>query len=106
MDDYGLDVARASFLEDMGRYADAAELHFAEGHTFEAIRLLTLDRANEASMRRAFQYLLDGLWRHLSCGLSLAEESLRSDGTLVKLFNLLDTLQGVAADVGVRDEVR
>ena len=105
MDDYGLDSARASFLEDMGRYAEAAELHFAEGRTLEALRLLVLDRTNDASMKRAFQYLLEGFWSHLSCGLSITNEFLRNNDTPLKLLRLCDSLQGVDADVNVRDEV-
>ncbi len=105
MDDYGLDVARATFLEDIGRYADAAELHFAEGNTFEAIRLLTLDRTNEASMRRALQCVLDGLWIHLSCGVAINDESLKTNGTITKLLRLSDGLQDLGGDATMRDEV-
>ncbi|KAI0716097.1 hypothetical protein C8T65DRAFT_606293 [Cerioporus squamosus] len=105
MDDYGLDVARATFLEDIGRYTDAAELHFAEGNTFEAIRLLTLDCTNEASMQRALQCVLDGLWIHLSCGVALNDEGLKTDGTIAKLLRLSDGLYNIGGDAGMRDEV-
>ncbi|KAI0757675.1 hypothetical protein C8Q80DRAFT_1134839, partial [Daedaleopsis nitida] len=105
MNDYGLDVVRASFLEDMGRYADAAEVHFAEGNTLEAIRLLTLDRANEESMRRASEYLLEGLWSHLSCGVTVTEEFLKTHSTIVTLLRLTDGLEDVSIDANVRNEV-
>jgi hypothetical protein len=31
LDDFGLDVARASVLEAAGRLAEASEVHFSEG---------------------------------------------------------------------------
>lgn len=105
MEDYGLDFARATLLEDMGRYTDAAELHFAEGNTFEAIRLLTLDHTNEHSLRRALECVLDGLWIHLSCGVAITEESLKPNGTIAKLLRLTDGLQGLGGDAIMRDEV-
>lgn len=106
MEDYGLDVARATLLEDLGRYTDAAELHFAEGNTFEAIRLLTLDRTNEVSMQRALQCVLDGLWIHLSCGAAITEELLEPNSTIAKLLRLSDSLQSMGGDSTLKDEVR
>lgn len=105
MDDYGLDIARASYLEDIGRYVDAAELHLAEGNTLEAIRLLTLDRANKTSVKRAFRCLLDGLWLHLSCGITITEELLRTSGTVAKLLRLTRGLDDIEIDEELRDEV-
>ncbi|KAI0369978.1 hypothetical protein BV20DRAFT_945276 [Pilatotrama ljubarskyi] len=105
MDDYGLDVARASLLEQLGRYADAAELHLCEGNTLEAIRLLTLDRGNSQSIKRAMQCLLDGLWRHLPCGTVVTETLFESDATLVKLLQHAETIGDLDADSDLRDEV-
>ncbi len=106
MDDYGLDIARATFLEDIGRYADAAEVHFAEGNTLEAIRLLTLDRMNDTSMRRALQCVLDGLWSNLGYGIAITDELLKTNGTVAKLLRLADGLQDVGADSNLMAEVR
>ncbi|TFK88273.1 hypothetical protein K466DRAFT_598787 [Polyporus arcularius HHB13444] len=105
MDDYGLDIARATFLEDIGRYADAAEVHFAEGNTLEAIRLLTLDRMNDTSMRRALQCVLDGLWSNLGYGIAITDELLKTNGTVAKLLRLADGLQDVGTDSNLMAEV-
>lgn len=106
MDDYGLDVARASLMEDIGRYADAAELHLAEDNVLEAIRLLKLDSNNDTSMKKAFDCLLDGLWRRLSCGVGVSEEMLKDSSTVMKLLQLTDGLQESTVEVDTLDEVR
>ncbi|KAI0641201.1 hypothetical protein C8Q79DRAFT_992409 [Trametes meyenii] len=105
MDDYGLDVARASFLEHLERYGDAAELHLAEGNTFEAIRLLTLDRNNTRSIQKAMQCLLDGLWSHLPCGTLVNEALVKTDASVAKLLKLADDLINVDAEDDLRLEV-
>ncbi|TBU21885.1 hypothetical protein BD311DRAFT_811916 [Dichomitus squalens] len=106
MDDYGLDVARAQFLEDVGRYAEAADVHLSEGNTLEGIRVLTMDNNNEASMKRALDCLLDGLWRSLSCGVPVNELSLRSSGVIGKLLRYTNALGRTdAGDELLRDEI-
>ncbi|KAI0757678.1 hypothetical protein C8Q80DRAFT_1134850 [Daedaleopsis nitida] len=105
MDDYGLDVVRASFLEDMGRFGEAAEVQFSQGNTLEAIRLLTLDRANDNSIRRAFEYLLEGLWSNLSCGLPITDEYIKTHSIVARLLRLADGVQGAHVDTNLRDEV-
>lgn len=62
MDDYGLDVAQAAFLERLDRSSEAAELHWQEGRRLEAIGLFSADRGNSKSVRRACRCLLDTLW--------------------------------------------
>ncbi|EJF58549.1 hypothetical protein DICSQDRAFT_172899 [Dichomitus squalens LYAD-421 SS1] len=105
MDDYGLDVARAQFLEDVGRYAEAADVHLSEGNTLEGIRVLTMDNNNEASMKRALDCLLDGLWRSLSYGVPVNELSLRSSGVIGKLLRYTNALGRTdAGDELLRDE--
>ena len=106
MDDYGLDVARASLLEHIGRYAEAAEIHLAENNTLEAIRLLMLDRNNETSLKRAFTCVLDGLWQHLSCGVGMTEEMRATTSTVTKLLQLTDGMEDANVDENLRDEVR
>ena len=105
MDDYGLDVVRASFLEDMNRFSDAAELHLAEGNILEAIRLLMLDTDNKFSIKKAFDCLLDGLWQRLSCGVSVSEETLKNNTTLSKLLRMTERIEVAEVDDGTRDEV-
>ena len=105
MDDYGLDVARAALLEEMERYSDAADLHLAEGNVLDAIRLLMLDVNNEASIKKAFDCLLDGLWLRLSYGVNVTEDILKSSTTLCKLLRLADGIDGASVDENTRDEV-
>ena len=106
MDDYGLDVARAQFLEEVGRHAEAADVHISEGNTLEAIRVLSLDTGNKASLTRALTCLLDGLWRNLSCGVPVNEETLKPSGTVGKLLRLANSLTLTdASDEGLQDEV-
>ena len=106
MDDYGLDVARAQFLEEVGRYAEAADVHISEGNTLEAIRVLCLDTGNQESLKRALTCILDGLWRNLSCGVPVNEETLKPSGTVGKLLRLANDLTLTdARDEALRDEV-
>ncbi|KAM5542264.1 hypothetical protein V8D89_004137 [Ganoderma adspersum] len=105
MDDFGLDMARAQFLEGVGRFAEAADVHISEGNTLEAIRVLSLDTGNEASLKRALTCLLDGLWQNLSCGVPVNEESLKPSGTIGKLLGLTNGLTLTdASDEVLRDE--
>ncbi len=105
MDDYGLDIARASFLEQLERYGDAADIHLAEGNTLEAIRLLTLDRHNTQSIKKATQCLLDGLWSRLPCGTTVSDELLQSDEILARLLRLSNGLSDLNEDGDLHDEV-
>lgn len=105
MDDYGLDVARSQFLEEVGRYAEAADVHLNEGNVLEAIRVLSLDTQNAASLERALSCLLDGLWLNLSCGVAANEEALKPSGTIGKLLSLTNGLQlWDGANAALRDE--
>lgn len=99
MDDFGLNVARASLLEELGKYAEAAEVLFQEGNTLEAVRLLTLDRDNEESMKRAIECVLDGLWSALSFGVSVTDQLISSHPTLGKLLELALSFRSDAAGV-------
>ncbi|CDO74781.1 hypothetical protein BN946_scf185001.g29 [Trametes cinnabarina] len=105
MDDYGLDMARAAFLEKLGRYEDAAEYHLSEGNVFEAIRLLTINRSDDRLVRRAMQCLLDGLWRRLPLGTAVTEALLKADTTLAKLLQLADNFRDQNEENDLRSEV-
>ncbi|TBU42438.1 hypothetical protein BD309DRAFT_866309 [Dichomitus squalens] len=106
MDDYGLDLAQAQFLEDTGRFEEAANVHLREGNTLEAIRVLSMDRSNEASLKRALDCLLDGLWRNLSCGVPVNEGTLRSNGVASKLLQYAKEMDGsCGGDELLRDQV-
>ena len=66
MDDYGLDSSRESYLEKLGRFAEAAECCLTEGNRLEALRLLSYDRQSQQSTVKAVEHILEGLWEHLS----------------------------------------
>ena len=106
MDDYGLDLARAQLLEDLGRFSEAADVLLSEGSTLEAIRVLTRDSGNKDSLMRALQCLLDGLWRNLSCGVPVDSTTLASDGMVNKLLLCANALEDAfAGDEQLTDEV-
>ncbi|GBE78672.1 predicted protein [Sparassis crispa] len=105
MDDYGLDIARATLLEELGRFADAAELHLSEGRTLEAIESFSKDHGNPDSLRRASQCLLDGMWSSLCFGVTPNSELATSNNTLQKLLRLLARLDVTDLDSNMRDEV-
>ncbi|KAI1785582.1 hypothetical protein LXA43DRAFT_1185708 [Ganoderma leucocontextum] len=76
------------------------------GNTLDAIRVLSLDTGNEASLKRALECLLDGLWRNLSCGVPVNEEALKPSATISKLLRLADSLKLTdASDEVPRDEI-
>ncbi|EMD41416.1 hypothetical protein CERSUDRAFT_89982 [Gelatoporia subvermispora B] len=104
MDDYGLDVARATVLTELGRYAEAAQLHLSEGRMLEAIRLLLLD-GSEDSVQQASRCILDGLWMRLSFGLPGLTEAARKDDTLRELLKLSGSLHASSLDQVAHDEV-
>ncbi|OCH88979.1 hypothetical protein OBBRIDRAFT_757238 [Obba rivulosa] len=104
MDDYGLDIAQATVLEELSRFAEAAQLHLSEGRTLEAIRLFLLDGSAE-STERASRCILDGLWRHLSLGLTVSPEVTREDNTLQELLHLSNSLNKSSTDQGTLDEI-
>jgi hypothetical protein len=85
MEDYDLDVARATVLEKIGRYLDAAELHLMEGRTLEAIRVLIADTGNQNSMRKANECLLEGLWKNLSFAVPPSHQQNSVSSQLFKL---------------------
>ncbi|KAL7285962.1 hypothetical protein ACG7TL_001077 [Trametes sanguinea] len=104
MDDYGLDMARASLLERLGRYEDAADFHLSEGNVFDAIRLLKLDRSNRRLVSKAMHYLLDELWRRLPFGTSVTNSLLNADATVARLLQLADSFRDQEVEKDLRDE--
>ncbi|KAI0757657.1 hypothetical protein C8Q80DRAFT_1092486 [Daedaleopsis nitida] len=89
MDDYGLDASRATLLERLGRFSEAAECCLQEGERLKAIELLVRDHS-QLSTTRAAECILDGLWQLLS--LCTPEEHWQNDmiPDLLGQFELLD----------------
>lgn len=102
LEDFDLDVSRASLLENLGKFEDAADIHLAEGRTLDAIRLLLMDKNNEHSIRRGYHCILQGLWEKVSYGvkgLDRIEQVVR----LLKLASSLKVSDIESLDI---DEVR
>ena len=70
---YNLDVARATLLENHGRYQEAAELHLLENRPLDAIRDFLKEKGSRNAIRQATKIILDGLWRRCSFGLTSNE---------------------------------
>ncbi|KAI0696497.1 hypothetical protein C8T65DRAFT_583394 [Cerioporus squamosus] len=93
MDDFGLDVARATLLERLGKYSEAADLLFEEGNTPEALRLLSLDHQNEQSISRAAEIILAGLWAAMSFGVIITDELFKQHPSLRMLLDHGDSIR-------------
>lgn len=107
MDERGLDSARAEFLEQLGRFSEAAQIYLDEGQTIKAIPLLLKDNGNLDATERASVSLLEGLRRRLSFGTSPSSQVARSDDVLTDLCRMLksEDLEMTRPGDGVRDEV-
>ncbi|KAF8974058.1 hypothetical protein BDZ97DRAFT_421872 [Flammula alnicola] len=97
LEDFDLDVSRAALLEKLGKFQDAADIHFAEGRTLEAIRLFLMDENDETSIRRGYHCILQGLWEKASFGvksLDRIEEVVRllALASKVKSLGMLDSI--------------
>jgi hypothetical protein len=104
LEEYDLDIARASLLESIGRLADAAELHLTEGRPLEAIGLFLKDSANEAMLCRGRECILEGLWQNLSFAVNA--NSVRENETLDQLLSLAANFDTSHLGSGLLDEVR
>ncbi|KAJ7801958.1 hypothetical protein B0H14DRAFT_3782099 [Mycena olivaceomarginata] len=62
LEDRGLNFERATFLEWLGKFSDAAEVHLEGGRTVMAIQLFLKDQ----NTARASESVLQGLWEKLS----------------------------------------
>ncbi|KJA29102.1 hypothetical protein HYPSUDRAFT_32443 [Hypholoma sublateritium FD-334 SS-4] len=89
LEDFDLDVSRASLLENLGKFGDAADIHLAEGRTLDAIRLLLMDKDNEHSIRRGYHCILQGLWEKVSYGV----KGLDRIEQVVRLLKLASSLK-------------
>ncbi|KAF9818499.1 hypothetical protein IEO21_02737 [Rhodonia placenta] len=105
MDDYGLDVVQTIYLVELKRFTEAAEIHLAEGRTFDAIKTFLQDKDNLKSVRSACQCLLDALWRGLPLGLTPDSAIARRNATLQELIRIADEFSIHDLDERRRDEL-
>ncbi|KAJ6578043.1 hypothetical protein B0H19DRAFT_574136 [Mycena capillaripes] len=62
LEDRGLNVERANFLESLSKFSEAAEVHLEDGRTAMAIQLFLKDQ----NTIRASECVIQGLWEKLS----------------------------------------
>ncbi|KAI9462690.1 hypothetical protein HD554DRAFT_2175805 [Boletus coccyginus] len=79
LESYDLDFARATLLENHGRYREAAELHLSENRPFDAIRDLLKEMGSRDATDMATEIVLEGLWRRCSFGVTSKEVSADRD---------------------------
>lgn len=106
MQEYGFHSPQAQFLESRGRLSEAAELHFTNGRTLEAISLLLADERDHSSVRRASQYILEGLWQNITLGTELQSDAALSNGVLLGLLDLSKRVDTSMLEARGQDEVR
>ena len=109
MEDFGLDVARATLLEELGKYPEAADVLVEEGNTVEALRVLALGRGDARCTRQAAKVTLAGLWSILPLGVVPTETLIASHSTLGLLLAHAKTMLSEdlrpQLDESTRDEV-
>ncbi|KAJ6573822.1 hypothetical protein DFH09DRAFT_1361892 [Mycena vulgaris] len=71
LEDRGLNVERATLLESLQKFSDAAEIHLNEGRTSKAIALFIQDR----NIARATECILQGLWEKFSFAVVPAQDT-------------------------------
>jgi hypothetical protein len=104
VEDYDLDVAKATLLQQAKRHAEAAEVHIAEGRILDGIRIFLENLADEDCARRATICVLQALWQKLSFAvLPTAAQSTNVVEHWLKLASRLDPTLMTQHD---RDEVR
>jgi hypothetical protein len=103
LEDFDLDVSRATLYEKIGDYPSAAGIHLAEGRTFDAIRLFLKDSSNPTSILRGKDCILHGLWENLSFATKLTERHDEVRKLLTLASNSLKPREAVNSKVG--DEV-
>jgi tetratricopeptide (TPR) repeat protein len=103
-EEHDFDAARVEVLEEIGRKAEAAELHLQAGRTLEAISLFLEDSHDTASIRRGQECILQELWRYL--GFGITRKSAANNPTLIKLLHLGGQLDGKFWEPNLSDEVR
>lgn len=69
LEGFDLDVPKAALLENLGKFAEAANIHLEEGRTMEAIRLFLMDPNDSLSIQSGISCILQGLWEKISFGI-------------------------------------
>jgi hypothetical protein len=89
-EEHELNEARVSLLVKADRLVEAADVLISLGQTLRGHQILVRDSENEHSMHRVIQYVINGLWQHLSFGLVQRKGSRRTIDGLLHLATLLN----------------
>lgn len=80
LEDYDLDEARVSLLEELGRILEAADIHAKNGDILKAAEILTASATHNVDhVRPAIEFILTGLRRDLTLGVLPTYHSVVSD---------------------------
>ncbi|KAI9462689.1 hypothetical protein HD554DRAFT_2288449 [Boletus coccyginus] len=90
LESYDLDLSRATLLENLGRYLEAAEVHLSGNRPLDAIRDLLKKSGSRDAIQKATKIVLDNLWRRCSFGITSKEVA--ADRDVGELLNLADQL--------------
>jgi hypothetical protein len=101
LEERDLDVARAMLLERLGRNVEAAEVHLMAGRTLDGITLLLKNPGDEDAMRKGNKSILQGLWKHISFGVSPD----KTNPMMKQLLCLASKVDAAVLDNKDRDEV-
>jgi hypothetical protein len=102
-EEYDLDVAKVTLLQQAERYAEAAEVRMAEGRSCEGIRVFLDHLADENCTRRGIICALQALWKHLSFG--VLPTVVRSNTVLEQWIELATRVDPAFTSVSDCDEV-
>ncbi|KAI0668726.1 hypothetical protein C8Q78DRAFT_979481 [Trametes maxima] len=106
---YGLEMPRASLLEQLGRFTEAAESQLSEGNVLEAVRLFLMDddSENADSASRAGRTILDALWPRLAflSGYEHIRSAVSKDTHLRELLAVTEGINGLSIEDTLRDEM-
>ena len=90
LEDYDLDFARATLLENHGRFSEAAELHLLENRPLDAIKDLLKETSSRDAIQKATKIVLDGLWHR--CSFGIMSKEVASDQDVSQILNLAGEL--------------
>ncbi|KAK0245294.1 hypothetical protein EDD85DRAFT_13428 [Armillaria nabsnona] len=90
LEERALDNARAVLLETMGRFSEAAELHYSMGRREAAIELFLRETDNKDALPRAEECILEELWRRISFGVD--SHAICSDPVVLRLMRFASRL--------------
>ncbi|KIY72669.1 hypothetical protein CYLTODRAFT_388217 [Cylindrobasidium torrendii FP15055 ss-10] len=91
LENHGLDEAQAKVLELRGHFAEAAEVHYAEGRHNRAILMFLMQSKDVSAVTRGVECLLAQLWQHFSFDNTVS--ALKEDAGVRELLSIFEGLE-------------